>query len=429
MFLSQPKFKSSRAPRKNVLKIDVGLLNTADPQQQQHQNGPSSSTGLAPIQTQPCNPPQSVEPQKKKFSLRVSAPVSPSSFPTPLSNSNSNSISINTSSPSSSSSSLSRSGGPFSLGFPSPAVSSYQPLLSRREQIAMFRGVCSEIMPSIFMGDEMVSSNYQQLKERGITHILNCAGSSIPNSFPQEFCYESIELLDCPTEDISGLFYTAISFIDEAVNLSNGKVLVHCKCGISRSSALVLCYIMYTNRIDYSTALSLLKKSRSVCEPNAGYALSLMNWFSMLQESMSSSPRSSSSPSSSPPSSSSILSSSPGSTSFLSSRPKVQVYKIEAMSAQNPLLTPKLLCTPFDASTITRFDCALIKTRSMLYIWVGGNCSEFAIDCAQRFAQLLQRYEDASGTIKLTQQPHEIEKIFQLSPSSSPTFARHPPLF
>ena len=44
--------------------------------------------------------------------------------------------------------------------------------------------VCSEILPYLFVSGVSVTSNRPLLEKHGITHILNCAGDVIPNSFP-----------------------------------------------------------------------------------------------------------------------------------------------------------------------------------------------------------------------------------------------------
>ena len=50
--------------------------------------------------------------------------------------------------------------------------------------------------------------------------------------------------------------------------MSNGKVLVHCQAGISRSSTIVIAYLMKKKGISLETAFRETKKIRSIVEPN-----------------------------------------------------------------------------------------------------------------------------------------------------------------
>ena len=53
----------------------------------------------------------------------------------------------------------------------------------------------------------------------------------------------------------------AITFIEKALE-SGGKILVHCAAGVSRSSTVVLAYLMYKNRWGYERALEYGKSKR-----------------------------------------------------------------------------------------------------------------------------------------------------------------------
>jgi len=56
-------------------------------------------------------------------------------------------------------------------------------------------------------------------------------------------------------------FSRAFQFIDH-VKETNGKILVHCAQGISRSASFVVGYIMKTNGWGYSQANSYVRKIR-----------------------------------------------------------------------------------------------------------------------------------------------------------------------
>ncbi|KAJ7474938.1 dual specificity phosphatase, partial [Mycena latifolia] len=61
--------------------------------------------------------------------------------------------------------------------------------------------------------------------------------------------------------------------------LCRGKgVLVHCKQGVSRSSSIVLAYLIRNHVMSYDAALAFVKRKRSGAKPNPGFARALIEW-------------------------------------------------------------------------------------------------------------------------------------------------------
>ncbi len=83
------------------------------------------------------------------------------------------------------------------------------------------------------------------LKE-GITHIINVT-KNIPfyheNSKRIKIEYLNIPVDDLLVEDIKKHFDKTNEFI-EKVKQQNGKILVHCQAGISRSPTIVIAYMI-----------------------------------------------------------------------------------------------------------------------------------------------------------------------------------------
>ena len=63
-------------------------------------------------------------------------------------------------------------------------------------------------------------------------------------------------------------------FINDAI-LSGKNILVHCMAGISRSVSLVTYYLMKKNYISYDKAFVLVKKKRTIANPNNSFKLQL----------------------------------------------------------------------------------------------------------------------------------------------------------
>lgn len=70
--------------------------------------------------------------------------------------------------------------------------------------------------------------------------------------------------------------------VHEAVK-ADLRVLVHCKCGVSRSATLVLAYIMAAFDLDYTDAYAYVKKRHPELSPNLGLVAQLLEWQMQLQ--------------------------------------------------------------------------------------------------------------------------------------------------
>jgi len=76
-------------------------------------------------------------------------------------------------------------------------------------------------------------------------------------------------LLDHKTQNI-GQFFDDFYNIIEA-NIKNGGILVHCSAGISRSSTLVISYLMRREGWSFKQAIELVRRSRPQVLPNLGF--------------------------------------------------------------------------------------------------------------------------------------------------------------
>ena len=133
-----------------------------------------------------------------------------------------------------------------------------------------------EIIPHLFLGSIGSASNLKQLQNFKITHIVCCA-SGIKNFFPDDFKYINLNLLDSEKEDIKQYFKESFDFIDEAIK-NGGNVLVHCHAGVSRSSTILISYIMKSKKMKLNEVLDLLKTKREKVSPNAGFLRQLSDY-------------------------------------------------------------------------------------------------------------------------------------------------------
>lgn len=136
-----------------------------------------------------------------------------------------------------------------------------------------------EVWPNLYIGNVAVAQNKKTLCTLGITHVLNAAhskqGSIGDQSFYGDACvYYGIPAEDSDKFDLSQYFKPAADFIHKALKTKDGKVLVHCIMGMSRSATLVLVYLMLRQRFILSDALRHVVKKRAIY-PNRNF-LSLL---------------------------------------------------------------------------------------------------------------------------------------------------------
>jgi predicted protein tyrosine phosphatase len=97
------------------------------------------------------------------------------------------------------------------------------------------------VWDSLFLGGQRDAAALELLKQRSITHIVNCA-RELPCYFPNDFEYLALGLND-PDEAFIERIESACHFID--MGRQEGSVLVHCTAAVSRSPAVVLAYLCH----------------------------------------------------------------------------------------------------------------------------------------------------------------------------------------
>lgn len=127
----------------------------------------------------------------------------------------------------------------------------------------------SRILDYLYLGSEWNASNLEELHANRITHILNVT-REIDNFFPADFKYKNIRVYDEEATDLLRYFDETNKFIKEAKE-AEGKVLVHCKMGISRSATCTISFMMKEYNKDLASGLIQAKERRSIVNPNKGF--------------------------------------------------------------------------------------------------------------------------------------------------------------
>ncbi|XP_032987144.1 dual specificity protein phosphatase 13 isoform X3 [Rhinolophus ferrumequinum] len=155
-----------------------------------------------------------------------------------------------------------------------PTLSSLQRLLWVRHA-AMLSHI-DEVWPNLFLGDAYAARDKSKLLQLGITHVVNVAagkfqvdtGDKFYRGMPLE--YYGVEADDNPFFDLSVYFLPVARYIRTALNFPQGRVLVHCAMGVSRSATVVLAFLMIYENMTLEEAIQTVQAHRAIC-PNSGF--------------------------------------------------------------------------------------------------------------------------------------------------------------
>ncbi|KAF9106402.1 Dual specificity protein phosphatase 9 [Mortierella sp. AM989] len=137
------------------------------------------------------------------------------------------------------------------------------------------------ILPNLYLGAEHNATDIRTLQRLGITFVLNVAieiaqeGSSVEKTNDKAgeirggVHFKSLAWTH-HQKNLLRDFPTAFTLIDEALarNNSNGKALVHCQLGVSRSASLVIAYVMRSLGMGLTEAYDFVKQRSGVISPN-----------------------------------------------------------------------------------------------------------------------------------------------------------------
>ena len=127
-----------------------------------------------------------------------------------------------------------------------------------------------EIIPNkLYLGNNESAKNLEILQKHHITSILIC-GYFLSEFFPGQFIYKTLEIQDNEYEIIINSLIKGIEFIE-----SNKTILVHCREGISRSSTIVIGYIMYKEKKSYNEAENFVREKKDDIKPNENFVKQL----------------------------------------------------------------------------------------------------------------------------------------------------------
>ncbi|KAN0121007.1 phosphatases II [Russula decolorans] len=147
--------------------------------------------------------------------------------------------------------------------------------------------VASKIAPRLYLTCLATATNAAQLEDLGITHVVSAIedAPTFPSTYPLRTLHISVS--DDDGEDILSHLPVTTSFIRDALAESpKNRILVHCFMGISRSSTVVIAYLIATAKMTPREALATVRSKRVIVRPNRGFMSQLQEYYSKCSESL-----------------------------------------------------------------------------------------------------------------------------------------------
>jgi protein-tyrosine phosphatase len=135
---------------------------------------------------------------------------------------------------------------------------------------------------SLYLTNFRGVENAGNLEALNIKHIV-CVNEQ-SNTHADKFNYFNIDTLeDQEDHDASEHFEKVQCFVDSAL-LTGGAVVFHCAAGISRSSTVLIAYLMAARRMSLFEAFQLVYSRRRVVWPNRAFVQQLIDYEHKLQK-------------------------------------------------------------------------------------------------------------------------------------------------
>jgi protein-tyrosine phosphatase len=122
---------------------------------------------------------------------------------------------------------------------------------------------------NIYLGNAFNAADYYYLKQFGITGIVN-ASNEISNYFEDEFKYFKVDIFDINNSSIYKFFDPFIEFVHNTIK-NDGKIMIHCFMGSSRSAILVVLYLIHFKSYTMENSIKFITDRRHRVNINITY--------------------------------------------------------------------------------------------------------------------------------------------------------------
>ncbi|XP_029455663.1 dual specificity protein phosphatase 16 [Rhinatrema bivittatum] len=135
----------------------------------------------------------------------------------------------------------------------------------------------TRILPHLYLGCQRDVLNKELIQQIDIAYVLNASNTCPKPDFIPESHFLRIPVNDSFCEKILPWLDKSVDFIEKA-KASNGRVLVHCLAGISRSATIAIAYIMKRMDMSLDEAYRFVKEKRPTISPNFNFLGQLLDF-------------------------------------------------------------------------------------------------------------------------------------------------------
>ncbi|XP_044283812.1 dual specificity protein phosphatase 22-A-like isoform X1 [Varanus komodoensis] len=133
----------------------------------------------------------------------------------------------------------------------------------------------SKVVDGLYLGNIRDSEDRENLVKHGITHIISVHNNAKP--VLEDMTYLCISASDSSNQNLMQHFKECIRFVHEC-RLHGGGCLIHCLAGVSRSTTILVAYLMTVTSLGWEECLTATKAVRSYVSPNFGFQEQLQEY-------------------------------------------------------------------------------------------------------------------------------------------------------
>ncbi|NXS26829.1 DS22A phosphatase, partial [Pomatostomus ruficeps] len=131
------------------------------------------------------------------------------------------------------------------------------------------------IVTGLYLGNIRDSEDHENLLRNGITHILSVHNRAEP--VLEDMTYLCISASDSSSQNLQERLRGCTAAPSRG-GRGRGGCLVHCLAGVSRSTTLVVAYLMTVTELGWESCLAATKAARPYVSPNAGFLQQLRDY-------------------------------------------------------------------------------------------------------------------------------------------------------
>lgn len=135
------------------------------------------------------------------------------------------------------------------------------------------RNNISEILPGLYIGNQIAASTIVKHHANFISRMITLRSQTKPFK-AEEIVWKGIDIEDSAKTSIRSHFEEVYNFIEA----TEKAVLVHCREGCSRSTTVVIAYLMKKFDLSFEVAYSYVKKKHPRTIPNKNFTKQLMEY-------------------------------------------------------------------------------------------------------------------------------------------------------